>query len=588
LTTLSSVDTSSSERTEVFHGVDNVINAELQFFSNSKGRIDTCMNYTRPQLAIEITSIKKALVDAKSRGVHTRYLTEITDDNILYCKELMTIVDELQHLDGIKGNFMVSEKESLAPIVLFEKGKVATQIVYSNVKQIVEHQQYVFDTLWTKGISSYQRIREIEEGIESTNVEIIQNPKRAIKLAYEIVKSAKEEVLRIFSSMNAFNRQVRIGVIDLFNESAKQGVKVRMLIPADQKQIRQMVNEATTLLSPNIDVRNIDKSLQTSIGILVVDRKESLIIETKDDTRDNSYDAAGLSVFSNSKPIALSFASIFESLWKQSQMNEDLKESKYKLEIANEQLKVRDKMQKDFINIAAHELRTPIQPILSLTDIVRRNEKDAEQRELLDIVIRNAKKLKKLSEDILDVRRIGSSSLQLNKEEFNIHDLILHIIQDYKDQITTATTNNEIQLVYDGQKMDTKGNTTIVQADKYRINQVISNLVSNSIKYTKGGGIISITIIKNDNNKAITVSVKDTGTGIDPEIMPRLFTKFTTKSDTGTGLGLFISKSIVEAHGGKIWAENNTNGKGATFYFSLPLSKNKTDDKKEKEGISEL
>jgi two-component system, OmpR family, sensor histidine kinase VicK len=420
------------------------------------------------------------------------------------------------------------------------------------------------------------------------SVEIIQNPKQAIKHAYDIVKSAKEEVLRIFSSMNAFNRQVRIGVIDLFNESAKQGVKVRILIPADQKQIRQMVNEVTTLLSTDIDVRSIDKSLQTSIGILVVDRKESLIIETKDDTRDNSYDAAGLSVFSNSKPIALSFASIFESLWKQSQMNEELKESKYKLEMANEQLKVRDKMQKDFINIAAHELRTPIQPILSLTDIVRRNEKDAEQRELLDIVIRNAKKLKELSEDILDVRRIGSSSLQLNKEEFNIHDLILHIIQDYKGQITTATTNNEIQLVYDGQKMDTKGNTTIVQADKYRINQVISNLVSNSIKFTKGGGIISITIIKNDNNKAITVSVKDTGTGIDPEIMPRLFTKFTTKSDTGTGLGLFISKSIVEAHEGKIWAENNTNGKGATFYFSLPLSKNKTDDKKEKEGISGL
>src|SRR5207249_4691426 len=98
-TTLSSVDTSSSERTEVFHGVGNVINAELQFFSNSKGRIDTCMNYTRPQLAIEITSIKKALVDAKGRGVHTRYLTEITDDNILYCKELLSTVSELRHLN---------------------------------------------------------------------------------------------------------------------------------------------------------------------------------------------------------------------------------------------------------------------------------------------------------------------------------------------------------------------------------------------------------------------------------------------------------------------------------------------------------
>jgi signal transduction histidine kinase len=109
----------------------------------------------------------------------------------------------------------------------------------------------------------------------------------------------------------------------------------------------------------------------------------------------------------------------------------------------------------------------------------------------------------------------------------------------------------------------------IVEADKDRISQVISNLLANAVKFTNEG---VIRIAAEKNNGEILVSIKDTGTGVDPEILPRLFTKFVTKPETGgTGLGLFISKSIVEAHGGRIWAENNTDGKGATFYFSLPL-----------------
>ena len=122
------------------HGVDNVIDAELEFFANSKKRIDTCMNYTRPSLAVMLEPIKKAFLDAKGRAVKLRYLTEITHDNIAACKELMTIVNELRHLDGIKGNFMVSETEYLAPVILFEKGKIASQIICSNAKEILDQQ----------------------------------------------------------------------------------------------------------------------------------------------------------------------------------------------------------------------------------------------------------------------------------------------------------------------------------------------------------------------------------------------------------------------------------------------------------------
>ena len=706
---------------KIVYGISNVVGTELQCFSNSKKKIDTCMNYTKPPLAIAIEPIRSAFVDAKRRGIKLRYLTEITKDNISYCKELIKIVDELRHLNGIKGNFIISEEEYLAPMILFED-TIAPQLIHSNLKEIVEHEQYVFDTfwenaisaeekireieeglprhetriiedpeqiikeisrltansnelstcltsggmqysynyffkikekllekqkngehkgiryitnieknnldlakiflnsgiqirhiknlppmsfgvsdkemsatiekmeggkkiqsllisteplyikhfasifeeLWSNGIDALERIKEIEEDIESTNVEILRNPKVAIEHAWDIIKTAREEVLRIFSSINAFYRQVNLGLLDLFNEVAKQGVRVRILIPTDEKQVRQIVNESPSLLSPTIDIRSMDKSLQTSIGILVVDRKQSLIIETTDDTKVSSYEAAGLSVYSNSKPIALSFASIFESLWKQSELYE--------------RLKIHDRMQKEFINIAAHELRTPIQPILGLTGVVLSKLKNTQEAELLEVVCRNAKRLQRLTEDILDITTIESQSLQLKKEKFNLNDVIKNAVRDKMADIGLFNKRDKsLEISYHLQDI-------IVEADKARISQVISNLLSNATKFTKEGSIIITTAVDVDSGNdgkinMVIVSVKDTGTGIDPEILPRLFSKFVTKSDKGTGLGLYISKSIIESHGGRIWAENNEGGKGAIFYFSLPILVDQSQEK---------
>ncbi|HEX6028159.1 MAG TPA: ATP-binding protein [Nitrososphaeraceae archaeon] len=391
-----------------------------------------------------------------------------------------------------------------------------------------------------------------KEAVESTNIKIIQNPRESIKLAYDIVKSAKEEVLRIFPSINAFRRQTRIGIMHLFKEAVEQGVKVRILITGDEQQIIQITNEVSLAL-PQIDIRAIDKSLHTRIGIVVVDRKESLIIESKDDTKDNSYDASGLAAYSNSKPIALSYASIFESLWKQAELYE--------------QLKVHNKMQKEFINIAAHELRTPIQPILGLSELLRSkiSDNNDEQKELLDTIIRNAKRLKRLADDILDVTKIESQSLQLKKERFNITQMILNALADYRRRNDTNKEEEKEKIkVVVAFKED-----IFVEADRDRLNQVICNLISNAFKFTEEEGIVSITAEKKDNQ--ILISIKDSGAGIDQEILPILFSKFASKSFSGTGLGLFISRNIIEAHGGKIWAENNLDGKGARFSFSLPL-----------------
>src|SRR5215469_10146455 len=395
---------------------------------------------------------------------------------------------------------------------------------------------------------------------ESANIEIIRNTRDAIKRSFDLVQSARE-VLRIFSSIPAFRRQVRVGVLHLFKESIERGVKVRVLIPADYQQITQIINEVNLVL-PDLSIRCVDKSLQNTIGILVIDRKESLIVETKDDTKDSSYEAAGLGAYYDSKPISLSYASIFDCLWKQAELYEKLSET-------HEQLKIHNKMQKEFLDIAAHELRTPIQPILGLTQFLISNKRmdRTAQEEKLNVIARNAKRLKLLTDDILDVTKIEGQTLQLKKELVNLSHLISNTVEKIKNQMGH---DENVELVFNS----VNHNVVFVEADKQRIAQVISNLVSNAIKFTKRGMVfISIKENEQDNNlqKFVVVTVKDTGTGIDSEMFPRLFEKFASKSCKGTGLGLFICKSIVEAHGGRIWGENNAHGKGATFAFSLPL-----------------
>ena len=253
------------------------------------------------------------------------------------------------------------------------------------------------------------------------------------------------------------------------------------------------------------------------------------------------------------------------------------------LKSANEQLKVHDKMQREFINIASHEMKTPTQAILGFSHILQNHPEKRE--EITKAISRNAVRLQRLTNDILDVTRIESHTLRLKKEQFNLTDLIFSIMEDFKNDI--AKKGGNIKLSYEPQSQL----AVEVDADKGRITQVISNLLSNAIKFTKEGSI-SINVAtkrrnedgkNNSHEEEVIVSLEDTGTGVDLEILPRLFSKFTTKSDIGgTGLGLFISKSIVEAHGGKMWAHNNNSNinnrqeRGATFYFSLPLETDNT------------
>lgn len=238
-------------------------------------------------------------------------------------------------------------------------------------------------------------------------------------------------------------------------------------------------------------------------------------------------------------------------------------------------------MQKEFINTAAHELRTPLQPILSLSQLLKYNTKNDKQKMILETIIKSAKRLQQLSDDILDVTKIEGDKLNLNKNAFNIIDLLQDLIKEFEHSVKG---NKEIKFEMCFKNSDL--NTFIVFADRNRIVQVISNLIDNSIKsitMKNENGLILINVEKTKINikenecsnsfiDEVIISIKDNGKGIDSEIFPRLFTKFTSNFFQGTGLGLYICKNIIEAHGGKLRAKNNKDDEsGATFSFSLPL-----------------
>jgi signal transduction histidine kinase len=246
--------------------------------------------------------------------------------------------------------------------------------------------------------------------------------------------------------------------------------------------------------------------------------------------------------------------------------NVRLRESNDMLTIQYQKVKESEKMKDEFINIAAHELRTPIQPILGLSDTIYSKVKDEELHELLEVIIRNAKRLKRLTDNLLDVTKIEGRSLKLHKEKFNLNILISEVLKDYankqKDQLTA-------KIVYD---FKSKGDI-IVDADRDRLSQVIHNLLDNALKFTTHQQMIFVIVDKKEGQEQVIVSVKDTGEGIPEKILPKLFSKFSiSNSTTGTGLGLYISKSIIESHDGRIWAENNSDENGAIFSFTLPIA----------------
>jgi two-component system, OmpR family, sensor histidine kinase VicK len=584
--------------------------------------------------------IKNERLKAKKRGVNFRYVTEITKDNISYCKELSEFA-EVRHLNEVKGNFEVSKNgikggkggEYIGTATLQEAEPVA-QLIYSNVKEIVEQQQFVFDTLWNKAIPFQVRVKEIEEGIKPESIEIIVNPKEALEAEYRLLKSAKQEVQMIFSTVNTFLLQERqLGITQILSNLSENGVRVRVLTPMDndvkelvsnlknkqekeryhnqqQEQLFYQKNNANNANHPItsntntntdansiLDIQDIAPSSSINAKIIIVDKQDSLAMEIKDGIKDNLDDTIGLSTLSNSKSTIASYSAIFENLSKQNQLYKQLKDAYQKVENTNA-------MQREFINVAAHELRTPVQSVLGYTELLLEDEGDERKKLSLAAIVRNSEKLQKLASDILDIARIESNTFQLNKKSLDLNSAISNIVKDNEKRLeqhkarditgllSNVNANNnknnsndkamQTKLVFKSKVKE--GEDIFVQADEEKLAQVICNILDNAFKFTDSYGSITVTLEKQEaqsqlrigehteqTQRQAIITIKDTGTGIDSQILPRLFSKFATKSHRGTGLGLYISKNIVESHGGRILAENNTDGKGATFTITLPL-----------------
>ena len=239
---------------------------------------------------------------------------------------------------------------------------------------------------------------------------------------------------------------------------------------------------------------------------------------------------------------------------------------------ANERLEINLNAQKEFLQIAAHELRTPVQPILGIAEALQDHTNKTvtenagesivhtREGELLGVIVRNAQRLKRLTENLLDVSRIDSRSLRLKVEKFDLSELVTNTLRDIRNGLSS---DGKVDINFSNSE------SIFINGDKERITQVISNLVQNSLKFMREG-VVEVSVTRNGSEAIVTIS--DRGDGIHPDVLPRLFVKFVSRSDGGTGLGLYISKGIIEAHGGRIWAENNSGGKGASFHFSLPLS----------------
>jgi two-component system, OmpR family, sensor histidine kinase VicK len=567
----------TTQRTEIWSGLETISKKSFEVLSRAKATSDYCHDSKSPSFLVTNDQYFQMIKQLKAKGIRQRFVTEITQENVRYSKELASHV-ELRHLEGVKGNFgIVDGKEYGAAANIYDL-QPPVEFIYSNVKTFVDQQQYFFETLWNKAIPAEQRIKEIEEGRAPEKLEIIQDTQKSISRAFDIMNKTQKELLVLFATPRTFNFALRGEAADIYRKISENGVCIKLLIPRGAEHENEQIAKVREI-SPSINLRFSEVDLNTRITIMISDRKEFMSWELRDDSLDDPYLAGGIATYSNVKALASSYAIIFDNLWKITELAENLR-------IANTKLESNEKAMKEFINIAAHELRTPLQPILGLSEMLHSARNDPQQhRKLVEIIIRNAHKLENLAEDILDITRIESGHLQLSMEKIDLHELVENVVSDFQEVIKNEFDKKEkaskaiicLKVEYPDDRVDPNREHPVVLADANRIVQVITNLLSNAVKFSTQGDAALITVTRGmrviDGKSMAIVSISDQGQGINPEIVPRLFQKFISGSEKGTGLGLYISKSIVNAHGGEIWAESNKSGIGATFVFTLPLLK---------------
>ncbi len=561
------------------------INQILHFFSTSINKLDICLDSKNIFLLIH-PQIKKELLRVKNEGIGLKIITEVNQDNLSVCKDMMKIMDNenFHCLSGIKNSFIVNERQYAVISGLYDYKNVrtldGTKVNLIDNNEVVCQQHSLFDFLWERSLAAKKIIelfdtQKVQDREEKEFLRVITDHDEASETFVGLAKTIRKEALLLLSNSKAMIREYKMGVLQELVDASNNGAEVKIISPFDAENADIVIWLSEQ--APNIKILDKDP---TSITVFIVDSERFLKAELKEEDAELFPMAVGFVVYSNSKPTVSAFKSFFNLFWKQSNLNEKLRKVNEELRKVNEELKRTDKAKDDFVNIAAHELRNPIQ---MMTLSVESLEQELKERGLLPLndnynstpsikdtiftIVRTTHRLQSLAEVLLDVGRLELGVFRLNMDSnVDINNLILDLIKDIDKRYSISNVKLKyLSLLDDKDKL--------ITCDATRINQVIHNLVDNALKFTKEGEITVLAKkeISLSNESELLIKVKDTGTGIDEQIKPRLFEKFASNSNKGTGLGLYLSKNIVEAHGGKIWAENNSDGKGTTFSFTLPI-----------------
>jgi signal transduction histidine kinase len=412
-------------------------------------------------------------------------------------------------------------------------------------------------------------------------VEVIKNRERAELFILSKVENARFEILASFGSFSNLSHLFDIGLVDKLKRAKSNGVHVMIIcpsIPDDYKTNRSNdKNEEMDSLIANLkSIAEVQFRSATIMGnLLVIDNNEILILAG------DAKETESFAIISDSRSLITNYTSLFESFWIEKETLQTIVDARMELVnqnalllASNDQLKKNEQFLKDFINMAAHELRTPLQPIIGVMGLYDISAKEGEVIQVktqdMRLVARNAALLEHLCSDILDACRIDNNTLVMDKAKIDFVRLVSEIIEDARKQVSGRS---EFILVKREAAM-------FVDGDWNRLRLVLGNLLDNAIKLSSGG-MISVTVERIQNDKVRT-AIASTGTGISPEMMSTIFQKFgiKTAAGTSTGLGMFISKAIVEAHGGDLWVDNNADGMGVTFYVTLPLIHQKGAEKR--------
>ena len=601
-----------SSEDEIMHSMKLIFDVETS--------LDICVDMKNPLSSIDLRLFKLLAFEAARTGKPIRMITEIDTYNIDYCKSLFQYDNiKIRHLGEISGLMIVGRLMFLGTVA-FDELTTARQLVTSSSSKVLQYQKKNFTELWDIAVPAPVRIEAVETGSTEGKHELIQNPASVEDAYLNAVESARSQILLMMTSTKAFDRQHSMGITSILKRAISRGVQVRMLLPAGVRMRQEMADFAG---AKNASVHFIDADLNSKSTIAVIDRRLSLVIEIKDDSQDVFSKAIGHATVSTVKSTVQSYTSLFDNYWHHAESYEKLQRA--------------DRLKDEFINIAAHELRTPIMPIVGIVEVLMSQLNDPSQQSLrndIEIIYRNADRLKRLAEDILNVSRIESGNFKLEIAECDIYSVIGETIQEIrgsfgywsrKRQLTatkqlsarrgaqsvsnvtdqaeqSASAGSLYTMIMDiigevepersisadgmivfsrnkGSAKSDSDNDLLpeglwLRCDPKKVKQALYNLLSNALKFTdfSGGGKIFVNAAITEDGEQMKISVKDRGEGIDASIIDRLFERFATKSESGTGLGLYITKRIVEAHGGIITAENNIDGRGATFSFTLPLS----------------